>query len=121
MHKAFKFRLYPTKEQATCINKSIGCSRFVFNHFLAEWHETYKKTGKGLTYHACAKLLTALKTQFEWLKEVDAHALQSSLWNLDDAFKRFFKNKMMHLVSKARETVCSLTQPRLKRKINFQK
>ncbi|SEN36725.1 helix-turn-helix domain-containing protein, partial [Lihuaxuella thermophila] len=25
MHKAFKFRLYPTKEQETLINKSIGC------------------------------------------------------------------------------------------------
>ncbi|SFS78312.1 helix-turn-helix domain-containing protein, partial [Marininema halotolerans] len=31
MHKAFQFRLYPTKEQAILINKSIGCTRFVFN------------------------------------------------------------------------------------------
>lgn len=93
MHKAYKFRIYPTKEQATLINKSIGCSRFVFNHFLAKWNETYKETGKGLTYNACAKLLTALKKQFEWLKEVDAHSLQSSLRNLDDAFKRFFKKQ----------------------------
>jgi putative transposase len=34
MHKAFKFRIYPTKEQAALIHKTIGCSRFVFNHFL---------------------------------------------------------------------------------------
>ena len=39
MHKAFKYRIYPTKEQATLIHKTIGCSRFVFNHFLAEWNE----------------------------------------------------------------------------------
>lgn len=93
MHKAYKFRIYPTQEQTTLINKSIGCSRFVFNHFLAKWNETYKETGKGLTYNTCAKRLTALKKQFEWLKEVDAHALQSSLRNLDDAFKRFFKKQ----------------------------
>jgi putative transposase len=93
MHKAYKFRIYPTKEQEILIKKSIGCSRFVFNHFLAKWKETYKETGKGLSYNACAKLLTALKKQFEWLKEVDAHALQSSLRNLDDAFKRFFKKQ----------------------------
>lgn len=93
MHKAYKFRIYPTQEQAILINKSIGCSRFVFNHFLAKWNETYKETGKGLTYNACAKRLTALKKQFEWLKEVDAHALQSSLRHLDDAFKRFFKKQ----------------------------
>ena len=62
MHKAYKFRIYPTQEQAILINKSIGCSRFVFNHFLAKWNETYKETGKGLTYNACAKRLTALRS-----------------------------------------------------------
>ena len=49
MHKAFKFRLYPTKEQAIMFNKAIGSSRFVFNHFLAKWKEAYEETGKGLT------------------------------------------------------------------------
>lgn len=34
VHKAFKFRLYPNKEQQTLIAKTIGSSRFVFNHFL---------------------------------------------------------------------------------------
>nr|WP_237712867.1 helix-turn-helix domain-containing protein [Bacillus methanolicus] len=33
MHKAFKFRLYPNKEQVILINKFIGSSRFVFNYF----------------------------------------------------------------------------------------
>jgi|SRR5690606_2630796 len=69
MHKAFKFRIYPTKEQVTLINKSIGCSRFVFNHFLAKWNDAYEQTGKGLTYNACSKQLTQLKKELEWLKE----------------------------------------------------
>ncbi|WP_415782917.1 helix-turn-helix domain-containing protein, partial [Bacillus manliponensis] len=34
INKTFKFRIYPNKEQAILINKTIGCSRFVFNHFL---------------------------------------------------------------------------------------
>ncbi|WP_084185070.1 helix-turn-helix domain-containing protein, partial [Salinicoccus luteus] len=34
IHKAYKFRLYPNKEQSILINKTIGCSRFVYNHFL---------------------------------------------------------------------------------------
>src|SRR5690606_37712335 len=33
------------------------------------------------------------KKELEWLKEVDAHSLQSSLRNLDTAFKRFFKKQ----------------------------
>ncbi|MFI8496280.1 helix-turn-helix domain-containing protein, partial [Peribacillus butanolivorans] len=30
-NKAYKFRIYPTKEQLVLINKTIGCSRFVYN------------------------------------------------------------------------------------------
>jgi putative transposase len=32
VNKAYKFRIYPNKEQAITIAKTIGCSRFVFNH-----------------------------------------------------------------------------------------
>ncbi|WP_044639849.1 IS200/IS605 family element RNA-guided endonuclease TnpB [Risungbinella massiliensis] len=93
MHKAYKFRLYPTKEQAILINKSIGCSRFTFNHFLAKWNQQYEQTGKGLTYNACSILLTGLKKELKWLKEVDSTSLQNSLKNLADAFSRFFKKQ----------------------------
>ncbi|QKG86069.1 IS200/IS605 family element transposase accessory protein TnpB [Kroppenstedtia pulmonis] len=93
LHQAYKFRIYPTKEQATLIHKSIGCSRFVFNHFLAKWEDTYQETGKGLTYNTCSKFLTALKIELEWLKEVDSTSLQRALKNVDDAFKRFFKKQ----------------------------
>jgi len=48
-HKAFKFRLYPNPEQAMQMRRTLGCSRFVFNHFLAKWNETYAATGKGLS------------------------------------------------------------------------
>ncbi|WP_028399279.1 IS200/IS605 family element RNA-guided endonuclease TnpB [Ectobacillus panaciterrae] len=93
VNKAYKFRIYPNKEQSTFINKTIGCSRFVFNRFLTLWNDAYKATGEGLTYNACSKQLTVLKKEVPWLKEVDSVALQSSLKNLDDAFKRFFKKQ----------------------------
>ncbi|MGG3449032.1 IS200/IS605 family element RNA-guided endonuclease TnpB [Domibacillus aminovorans] len=93
VHKAYKFRLYPNKEQEVLMAKTIGCSRFVFNHFLSLWNETYGKTGKGLTYSACSSRLPELKKEFTWLKEVDAHALQSSLKHLTDSFERFFNKQ----------------------------
>lgn len=95
IHKAYKFRLYPNKEQVILINKTIGCSRFVYNHFLNQWNETYKETGKGLSYGKCSAQLPSLKKQgeTEWLKEVDSIALQSSLRNLSDSFDRFFKKQ----------------------------
>jgi putative transposase len=90
VNKAYKFRIYPTKKQASLINKTIGCSRFVFNHFLSLWNNTYKETGKGLTFGTCSAQLPAMKKEFVWLKEVDSIAVQSSVRNLSDAYKRFF-------------------------------
>lgn len=94
-HRAYKFRLYPNKEQEILINKTIGSSRFVFNYFLHLWNEAYKKTGKGLTYNKCATMIPALKksNEYSWLKEVDSIALQSSIKNLEASFNRFFKKQ----------------------------
>lgn len=92
-HKAYKFRIYPTKEQEILIAKTFGCSRFVFNHFLAKWDETYKAIGKGLSYGSCSKEIPMLKQEFDWLKEVDSHSLQSSVKHLIDAYDRFFKKQ----------------------------
>lgn len=94
-HRAYKFRLYPNKEQEILINKTIGSSRFVFNYFLHLWNEAYKKTGKGLTYNKCATMIPTLKksNEYSWLKEVDSIALQSSVKNLEDSFNRFFKKQ----------------------------
>lgn len=93
IQQAFRFRLYPNKEQEILIAKTIGCSRFVFNRFLAQWNEVFKETGKGLTYGACSSKLPALKQEYEWLKEVDSIAIQSSVKHLADAFSRMFKKQ----------------------------
>ncbi|PEL12581.1 transposase, partial [Bacillus sp. AFS017336] len=95
INKAYKFRIYPNKEQETLIAKTIGCCRFVFNRFLEKWNDAYKETGQGLTYNTCSAELTQLKKELVWLKEVDSISLQSSLKNLADAFSRFF-NKQNH-------------------------
>lgn len=93
VNKAYKFRIYPNKEQEVLIAKTIGCSRFVFNHFLAKWNETYKETGKGLSYEVCSSELPNLKKELPWLKEVDSIAIQSAVKNLADAYSRFFKKQ----------------------------
>ncbi|WP_396395131.1 IS200/IS605 family element RNA-guided endonuclease TnpB [Domibacillus indicus] len=93
VNKAYRFRLYPSKEQEVLISKTIGCSRFVFNRFLSLWNETYQSTGKGLSYSACSAQLTKLKKELDWLQEVDSHSLQSSLKHLADSFDRFLKKQ----------------------------
>lgn len=93
INKAYKLRIYPDKAQQILIAKTIGCSRFVFNHFLDKWKSTYKRTGKGLTYSICSAGLPLLKQEYVWLKEVDSIALQSSVRNLADAYDRFFRKQ----------------------------
>lgn len=109
-HKAYKFRIYPNPSQEILIAKTIGCSRFVFNHFLNEWNTTYHDTGKGLSYNVCSSRLTQLKKEINWLKEVDSVALQTSLKHLADSYSRFFKkqNKVPRFKSK-KNTVQSYT------------
>ncbi len=97
-HKAYKFRIYPDREQEMLISKTIGCARFVYNHFLDLWNETYASTGKGLSYNSCSAMLPQMKRDdnTEWLKEVDSIALQSSVKNLSDSFSRFFTKQNSH-------------------------
>ena len=93
MEYAYKFRLYPNREQENLILRTFGCCRFVFNHYLALRKEAYEQTGETLNYYACAKDMTGLKQQEEtlWLREADATALQSSLRDLDTAYQNFFR------------------------------
>ncbi len=89
--KGYKYRIYPTNEQKELINKTFGCSRFIYNHFLAMKVELYKTDQKSLSYNKCSNLLTELKKEKEWLKEVDKFALQNSIRDLDTAYQNFFR------------------------------
>lgn len=91
MERAYKFRLYPNRSQRELISKTFGCSRFVYNYFLSRKIELYKSTGESLNNTQCSRLLTELKSELTWLKEVDKCALQNSLKDLDNAYRKFFK------------------------------
>ena len=95
MHKAFKFRLIPNKEQEVLLSKHFGCSRFIYNHFLSEKQKHYLENKETLNYHTCAGHLVAKKKNegFEWLKEVNSQCLQASLKNLENAYSNFFKKR----------------------------
>lgn len=93
MEIAYKFRMYPNKKQKILIAKTFGCSRFVYNHFLAKKKELYESTKKSLSFVECSRLLTELKSEFKWLKEVDKFSLQNALRDLDRAYKNFFEKR----------------------------
>ena len=95
MNKAYVYRLYPNKEQAVLINKTIGCVRFVYNQMLSNRkavYEQYKDDKEALKLQKY-NLPAYYKKEFEWLKEVDSLALANAQINLQTAYNNFFRDK----------------------------
>jgi putative transposase len=93
--KAYKFRIYPTKNQERFLSKQFGAIRFVYNFFLANRKDEYLNNKKSLNYYDDAKSLTILKNKdgYEWLYDINAQSLQASLRNLEIAYQNFFRKQ----------------------------
>lgn len=89
--KSYKFRLYPNSEQKTLLEKTFGCCRFVYNHYLAKSIKDYENTRKSNSCNQNCKDLTHLKKDYKWLSEVSSTALQQSIRHLDAAYQNFFR------------------------------
>ena len=92
-YKAYKLRIYPTDLQRELIEKTFGCTRYVYNNFLAERKNKYEESKTKVHVYEQLKELTNLKREKEWLREIDSCALQASVYNLDNAFQGFFHGK----------------------------
>lgn len=87
MKKGLEIRLYPNKEQRVLIDKTLGCSRFVYNHVLAlkkELWEDYK-----LSFNPNLK---SFKEEWKFLTKVPSQALANSYMDCLTAFNNFFNS-----------------------------
>ena len=89
--KAYKFRIYPSEIQKELIEKSFGCTRFIYNNMLALQIKTYEEEGKSYSKYDLVKMIPSLKKEYEWLKEVDSTCLQATIDDLDSAYSNFFR------------------------------
>jgi len=89
MLTANKYRIKPNKEQASLIDKTIGCSRLIYNLLLDYNLNQYKITKKSIFPE-----VTHFKNQedFDFLFEVDSLALANAKINVQNAFKNFFRS-----------------------------
>ena len=104
MKKAYRYRIYPNKKQKEIISKTFGCCRFIYNKYLAKRIDMYKQSKETFSYVQCANDMKELKSELEWLKEVDSTALQSSLKDLDSAYQKFFKEHSGYPKFKSKKT-----------------
>ena len=104
VEKSYRYRIYPNKNQKEIISKTFGCCRFVYNKYLAKRIEMYEHNKETFSYVQCANDMKKLKSELEWLKEVDSTALQSSLRDLDYAYQKFFKEHLGYPKFKSKKT-----------------
>ncbi|KZZ86304.1 IS200/IS605 family element RNA-guided endonuclease TnpB [Bacillus sp. SJS] len=87
-HISFVFKIHPNHAQQQLIHQTFGCVRFVYNMIL---HHNLNES-KLQRDHAIKKL-PLLKKTCEWLKSVDAIALQAAVEHLYNGYERYDKEK----------------------------
>ncbi len=93
MLKAYKYRIYPNKEQKLYFAKTFGCTRFIYNKMLTDRIKSYKENKDLDIKQSKYPTPAQYKKEFEWLKEIDSLALANAQLNLDKAYKNFFRDK----------------------------
>jgi putative transposase len=90
--RAYRYRFYPTLEQAGLLNRTFGCVRYVYNRALAERSRAWTQEQERVTFAGTCRMLTAWKAEPEtaWLYEVSNVALQQGLQHLQQAFVNFW-------------------------------
>ena len=82
-----EYKAVVKKNQATAINEAILTSQFVRNKVLRYWMDN-RGVGKKEFY----RYNTQLRNEFKFVEELNSHACQASVENVERAIKRFFDN-----------------------------
>lgn len=98
MRRAYRYRFYPTPEQAAELARTFGCVRHVYNWALDLRSTAWSAAKERVNYHETARRLALLKQGPEkpWLSEVSSVALQQSLRHLDKGFVNFFAGRAQY-------------------------
>ena len=86
--RAYKYRIYPDKEQRDFFERTFGCVRLFYNTSLDDMNKLYKekKEYKDITP-------ASYKERFPFFKEVDSLALANAQLNRNKALKSFFRKQ----------------------------
>jgi putative transposase len=104
--RAYKYRFYPTPEQADLLARTFGSVRYVYNRALAERSAAWTLEQRRVTFAETCRMLTAWKADPDtaWLYEVSNVALQQGLQHLQQAYVNFWAKRARypHFKSKHR-------------------
>jgi len=102
--RAYKYRFYPTPQQAELLNRTFGSVRYVYNRALAERSRAWTQEQKRVTFAETCRMLTAWKNDPDtaWLYEVSNVALQQGLQHLQNAYVNFWAKRARYPQFKSR-------------------
>ena len=103
--RAYKYRFYPTPEQAAELTRTFGCVRKVWNLALqartTAWHQRHEH----VSYLQSSAMLTQWKHSDDlgYLTEVSSVPLQQALRHLQSAYARFWQKQARYPRYKSRK------------------
>ena len=103
--RAFKFRFYPSPEQAAELTRTFGCVRLVYNMALQARTQAWTLHQERVSYNATSALLTGWKQTEElaFLNEVSSVPLQQALRHLQGAFTNFWAKRARYPTFKSKK------------------
>lgn len=105
VNRGYKVRIYPTKEQAIQINKTLGCVRLIWNLSLDERTTVYRNNKEKPEIYKSYKykLQKDWKQVYSFMTEVDSQALNTTQQELIQALKNFYKGTHNYPIYKSRK------------------
>jgi putative transposase len=103
--RAYRYRFYPTEEQAVELSRTFGCVRLVYNRALNARAAARLREQRRVGYADTSALLTAWKRTVElaFLNEVSSVPLQQCLRHQQKAFTNFFGKRAAYPKFKSRK------------------
>jgi putative transposase len=103
--RAYKYRFYPTSEQAAELSRTFGCVRKVYNLALEARTTAWDQRRERVTYRQSSALLTQWKRSDDlaYLSQVSSVPLQQALRHLQSAFTRFWNSQARYPKFKSRK------------------
>lgn len=111
MLKAYKYRMYPNKEQEKLFFQHFGACRFVYNWGLENKIRTYESDSKSISRFTLNKMLPELKSEHVWLKDINSQSLQGATLHLENAFTRFSVKKRISEIQIPEKPITIILSP----------
>jgi len=111
MKRAFKYRLYPNKEQIAQLEFVLKCCRKLYNCALQHRKIAWRSYNIRIGCYDQIKELPEIKEAFSDYNQVHSQVLQDVLRRLDKTFQKLFKEKTGYPRLKSRDRYRSIIYP----------